>query len=171
MARFLHRVFCFGSCRASAWALAFFFLAGLISGAIASFRCGPEYISLMRVIPCGSVSIVRLYLLLLVPFLLSYASWVLDSVLLFPICFCRAFLFSFVHTGFCASYGPSGWLIRWLVLFSDCASLPLLYLFWCRRLKGREEKHAMDFFLLALLLLIGMVDYCMILPNCAAFLF
>jgi len=170
MARILHRQFSLGSCRASAWFLAFFFLWGLVCGVSACRGCGPEFAALMRGLPWEAVSIVGLILCLLFPFLISFASWVLDPVLLFPICFCRAFLFGFVHFGLFLSLGDGGWLLRWLVLFSDSISLPLLYCFWHRRLSGRSLTFLCCLALTALLIFIGTVDFYLILPKLGAFL-
>lgn len=170
MARFFHRQFSNGSCRASAWVLAFFFLWGLLCGVIACRGCGPEFAALMRGLPFGTVSIVGLILCLLFPFLLSFASWVLDPALLFPICFCRAFLFGFVHFSLSFFHGSGGWLLHWLVLFSDSLSLPLLYCFWYRRLLNRQLSIRHGFVLMALVTVIGTVDFYLIEPGLGAFL-
>lgn len=166
MARIFHRVMRFGSCRASAFVLAFFFLLGLLSGVSAGIGCGPESVSLMRGLLREDVSIVRLCLFLFLPFLLTCVSWVLDPVFLFPICYGRAFLFGFVHTLFFISFGSAGWLLRWLFLFSDGLSLPLFYFLLSRKLKRRS----VGVLLPLLVILIGMVDFYLILPKSAAFL-
>lgn len=157
------------SCSEKTCMLAFFFLAGILCGSYFSFRTGSVSILLMRGISKGSVSIVSLLLALFLPFLLSFASCVLDSVLLFPICFCRGFLFSYIQTGFILSFPSSGWLLRWLVLFSDGTSQAVLYLFWrqsiVKKLVGRES--LVPF--VCLLVLIGLFDFYIILPYYKAF--
>jgi len=158
------------SCRGSAWFLAFFFLCGLMCGVIACFGCGPEYSSLMRSCSRNTVSIVGLILSLMLPFLISYSCWVLNPLFLFPVCFCRAFLFGFVHFGLCTFCGDGGWLIRWMVCFSDCFSLPFLYFFWYRCLAGRGISQLCRFTPAGLLILIGILDFYLISPNVVGFL-
>ena len=108
----------------------------------------------------------RLCLFLSLPFLLTCVFWILGPAFLFPICYGRAFLFAFVHTLFFISFGSAGWLLRWLFLFSDCMSLPLFYFLLRRRLARRPAGPLLPM----LVILIGMVDFCLILPKSAAFL-
>ena len=51
-------------------------------------------------------------------------------VMLFVLCFLKAFLFSFVSMGVLAYAGSGGWLLRYLFLFSDCVTLPVLFGYW-----------------------------------------
>lgn len=157
------------SCREITCMLAFFFSAGILCGSYFSFRTGSVSIPLMRGIPDGSVSIVSLLLTLFLPFLLSFASCVLDSVLLFPICFCRGFLFSYIQTGLILSFRSSGWLLRWLVLFSDGISQAVLYLFWRQSIVKSHVRRELLVPFVCLLVLIGLFDFYIILPYYKAF--
>ncbi len=150
--------------RASTRMLAFFFSAGILSGSYFSFRIGSIFTSVMHSTMDRSVSIVSLLLTLFLPFLLSWASCILDSVILFPICFCRGFLFSYIQTGFILCFPDTGWLLRWLVLFSDAAGLAVQYLFWLRCVAGRGRGRNMFLLFGGLLFLIGLVDFYKILP-------
>ena len=169
MAKVFDRQFSRGSCRVSAWVLAFSFLFGLVSGVLACCGCGPEFASLMRGLPSDTVSIVGLILCLTFPFLLSFTSWVLNPWLLFPVCFCRAFLFGLVHGGIVLFWDAGGWLLRWLIIFSDCLSLPLLYCFWLSCL-GNRVFFRRIFVSLTLIMIIGTVDFYLIWPKLGAFL-
>lgn len=169
LTRIFHWIFRKDSCRLKVSVLAFSFLAGILSGAWLQVRSGLENVTLMRSIPGGAVSIVRLYLILFLPFLLVYASWLLDSVLVVPICFCRVFLFSYIHTGFAACFGQNAWALRWLALFSDMVSLPLFYYFCLQRIRGRQRGLAESFLFVPKLLVIGMIDFYIILPFYRAF--
>lgn len=151
--------------------LAFFFFAGIICGTYFCFRSDLSLLTLMRASPDGSVSIVSLFLILFLPFLLSFVSCILDSVLLFPICYCRAFLFSYIQTGFIFCFHPDGWLLRWLILFSDGMGLVMLYLFWVRVIQKGKCGFGMLSMFSAGFLTIGLFDYYIILPYYAAFRF
>lgn len=169
MTRFFTSFIRLDSYSLSTYMLAFFFSAGLICGTYFFFRTDSIVISLMRVIPDGSVSIISLYLILFLPFLVSLVSCILDSVLVFPICFCRAFLFSYIHSGFVLCFPSTGWLMRWLVLFSDGMGLAVLYLFWQRQLRNRKDGISLLCLTASVLLLIGLFDFYIILPYYEAF--
>lgn len=158
------------SCSASAWFLAFFFLSGLLFGMVVCCRHDPVISSWMRVLPLADVSIVGLLLCTFFPFLFSYVSWVLNPAFLFPVCFCRAFLFGLVHLSAFLAWEHGGWLMRWLILFSDCLSLPLLYCFWRRCLSERSVHRCSLSMFAVFFLLIGTVDFYLILPNLGAIL-
>ena len=150
--------------------LAFSFLAGLLSGAACFLGTDPSLVSLM----CGSrfdaVSIIGLCLTLALPFLLSCCSWIYDSGLIFPVCFCRAFFFSYLHGLFSVCLGPAGWLLRYGVFCSDCLSLPLLYFFWRRQLRPHGRNIPIRLLCTGLAVLIGIFDYHVIVPVIGAFL-
>lgn len=158
-------------CRVGRHTLAFFFFAGILCGTYFCFRSDFSLLPLMRVSPSGSVSIVSLYLILFLPFLLSLVSCVLDSVLLFPICYCRAFLFAYIQTGFIFCFCSEGWLLRWLILFSDGMGLTMLYLFWVRVIQKGECGFGTVSLFCAAFLVIGLLDFYIILPYYEAFRF
>lgn len=155
------------SCRSTI--LALFWISGLIAGAAAYFFAGHFLSSLMHGILSGSVSIVSLLCVTVLPFLFSaFAVYICEPRLLYPICFGKAFLFSVVSMAVWISFGSAGWLVRWLLMFSDLVSLPLLYLFWLRHISGQRSFSGLEILLVAsACMLIGSVDYCCISPFVA----
>lgn len=127
---------------------------------------------MMRGAASGSVSIAGLLGITTLPFLISaFAVSFSMAWLIFPVCFCKAFAFSFVSLGVLQAFGSAGWLVRLLLLFSDCAGMPLLYGFWLRHLPGGRPVGVWETaFLLAACVLLGSVDYRIISPFLAGLL-
>ena len=51
---------------------------------------------------------------------------------LLPIVFLKSFCFAYTSRLLTQDFNTAGWLIQILTMFSDCASLPILWLFWHR---------------------------------------
>ena len=120
-------------------ALAFCWLLGLICGVALFLYAGTPVLPLMRGILSGSVSIVSLCVIGLIPFLFSaYAVYLSKLWLLLAICFCKACLLSFISIGITFAFGSAGWLMRALLLFSCNILCVLLYFLWTRLLLGRK---------------------------------
>lgn len=83
------------------------------------------------------VSIVSLLFSTFLPFLITAIAVMLAPWMLFPVCFCKAFLFSYVAMGICRTFGEGGWLHLGLAMFARLAMLPLLYHLWLKLLGGR----------------------------------
>ena len=141
--------------------LGYFLIFGLISGLafyrfttgtfLAHMRCKSEtFIS----IGWGSASFV-------VSVLLSRFLGCISSTVVYLICLCKAFLFSFAHCWVMYSFSGSGWLLRWIFLFSQIASLPVLCFYWLRLLSGRKPP---DFCVYVMLFLINYLDQAFIAP-------
>ena len=139
--------------------------AGLILGIVYTY-CTQPFASLMRSAVSGSVSIVGLGAVLFLPYLLTVSTvCFFRSVCLIPIAFCKAFFYATCATGVALSFGGSGWLIRWLLLFSDTASLPVLYWMWLRSLEEHRNPRNQAFWVSAgALAIIGVTDYMVIAP-------
>lgn len=166
MARFLLRD-CSGFWRkGNTVFLALFYFLGLLSGAVFCISSGHIISSLMRSVPGGTVSIVGLLCVTALPFLLSaFAVFVSEPRLVFLICFGKSFLFCVISLGLVAAYGSAGWLIRWLLMFSDSLGMPVLYLYWLRILSSWDKPPLCETFVFgSLFLLIGSIDYCLISP-------
>ena len=165
MARFLHRYFSWIRRNANMVILAACFLAGFVLGIRMSH--GAELsVSLMRSALYGTVSIVGLLAVLLLPFLFSaLAVYFSKSQLLYGIAFLKAFLFAFIATAVSSVFGNAGWLARFLILFSDSLNLPLLWLYWLRHIPGKRAYQAADAMVLACCIcLVGIADYILIMP-------
>ena len=123
----------------SVYLLSICWLVGLSCGIFLFLYAGTPVISLMRRAPVGSVSIVSLFCIGLLPFLFTAcAVFVSELRLLFLICFCKAFLFSFAFTGISVAFFSAGWLICILLLFTDGIGCIVLYSIWVRLLSGRR---------------------------------
>lgn len=149
--------------------LAFFWVTGLACGILVHLTAGSLLVPLMRSAACAPVSIFGLLCVSVLPFLLSaFVVFLSKPVLLLPICFGKAFLFSFVSLGIYQAFGSAGWIFRWLLLFNDCACVPLLYWFWLRYLSGDRPLYCWEAALiLSLEMLIGSVNYNIISPFLA----
>lgn len=168
--RFMAHMFHGGSGRSKySVALALFWICGILCGASLFLMAGSSNASLMRGLVSGSVSIVGLLGVTVLPFLISaYAVSISEPKLLFPVCFGKAFCFSYVSAGILWSFGSAGWLIRWLLMFSEFLTLPVLYGYWQRHISGKHPFSGMETgCILALLILIGSVDYRCISPFLA----
>lgn len=149
--------------------LAFSWLTGLLAGAASAYTAGDILFPLMRSAPGCSVSIVSLLCVACFPFLISaFAVFISQPWLLLAVSFGKAFCFALVSTGILASYGSGGWLLRWLLCFSDCAVLPLLYWYWMRYISGDRAFSGPETGLaLCLGLLIASADHHFIVPLLA----
>ncbi len=146
---------------ASAW------LLGLVSGSFFSVSAGNSFLLTMRAAASSHVSIFGLLASILLPLLFSaFAVYISQPWLLVPIAFGKAFFFSYLALAVLSAFGSAGWLIRWLLMFSDSLSLPVLWWYWLRAVSGRRKfADTAAAFLAALV--IGSVDFYMISPVLA----
>jgi hypothetical protein len=119
----------------------------LIFCGIAAVSCaGTQVSSLMREAFIRPVSIVSLAITVFLPLLISaFAVFTSRLWVLYPLAFYKAFVFSFSAYGALIAFGSAGWLIRFLLLFSDFLLLPVLYFFWHRQISGSGKKFKSDF--------------------------
>ena len=109
--------------------LAFCWIVGLAFGIELSFTAGDSFLYLMRG-SYGSVSIVHLLLITLLPFLFSgMILYIPSPSLLYGLCLIKGLCFGFVSAGCLLAWGSAGWLVRLLLMFSDFLSLVPLW--WC----------------------------------------
>lgn len=168
MDRFLNRKLPHLSRRMMFLLLAFFWCLGLILGVCSSGMAGEPLLSLMRTAASGRVSIFGLLTAILLPFLLSALAVFLNQFWLFlPIAFGKAFLLSFTGYGVFAAFGSAGWLIRLLLMFSDCCSAPLLLWLWMHCVAGSRKPLFSVSGPALLALAIGSVDFYVVSPFLA----
>lgn len=165
MARFLHHVLRSLQRKWEIVFLAFCFSMGLVFGTLSFYRADLSS-SLMHGAISGSVSIVHLLSVILLPFLLSaLAVFFSKPKLIFAIAFLKAFNFAFISAGVFAAFGCGGWLVRWLLMFSDCLTMPLLWLYWLRNAFGCRAFRIWEVgTTAAAYCLIGCLDYYFIMP-------
>ena len=139
--------------------------AGLISG-IAYSHCMQPFASLMRGAASGAVSIVGLGAVLFLPYLLTVSAVLFSrSGFLFLIAFSKAFSYAVCATWVEFVFQNSGWMIRFLLLFSASTSLPVLLWLWFHCIGGTKNTCNNAFYIAAgYLLAIGIIDYAIIAP-------
>lgn len=173
MARFLHQFDTFTIRRNRNFLLALSWALGLGFGAL-TFRYGQDRIvSLMPSVLLSRLSIVGLAASALLPFLLSViAVYYAVPLTLTIICFAKAFLYAYISCGICQAFGDSGWLVRWLLLFVDNLTIPVLYLYWLRHISGcRRFRPEVTVLYLAVLIVMILTGHACIPPLVMAISF
>ena len=137
MARFFHSFHLSFMRKTSHCFLAFSWLLGLGAGGLIYRSSGESLSSLMLLAATGQMSIVSLFLRTSLSFLISaFAVYFSKPRFLFAVSFLRAFLYGYVVCGVFGAYETCGWLIRWLLLFSDTFVCVLLYVYISRHITG-----------------------------------
>lgn len=128
--------------------------------------------SLVRSVVDSRSSIVGLLTVLTVPFLISAILFKLSLPTLgFCIVFIKSLLFSYCSCSLVLAFGEAGWLMRWLLLFSDSCTVVLLLWLWIRNITGQGKKIKSDLLFCCLItVLIGCVDYYILSPFAAMLL-
>ena len=140
MVRFFRPRYFSLSRKVSATILAFTLFIGYFLGSCLAALTVSSFHSLMRSALTGSVSIVSLLSVTLLPFLFSaFAVYIRQYWLFLPIALFRCISFSFLGSVILYAFGSSGWLICLLFLFSDILSLPLLCWFWLRHISEGDR--------------------------------
>ena len=122
----------------------------------------------MRTAVSSRVSIIGLLSSVVLPFLFSaFAVYLRQPMLLIPIAFLKAFLFSFLGYSVSAAWSHAGWLITGLLMFGSFASIPMLYWYWQRYIGGRGFENGVFCLVLGSLILIGILNYYLIVPFLA----
>ena len=168
MGRFLNlKRLCFQRKNRSPY-LALCFSLGLIAGAVLAAASGSSLNSMIPLAADKPGSLSGVLLTALLPFGLSaFVGLIGELLLLYPIVFWKAFLVSFIGVGVMGAYGSAGWLMRLLLLFSECCTLPLLILFWIRLLTGQGSRTMFSALNVLAAVLIGSLDYCIVSPFLA----
>ena len=118
--------------------LAISFLLGILCGLAAFAFVDAASVSLMRRVLTAPVSIVGIFCSVLFPFLLSaFMAFLYGPGWVCVVCFCKAFLHTYISTGLLMCFQGCSWLMRCFLLFGDCA-LPVLYWFWMQCLRRHQ---------------------------------
>ena len=145
--------------------LAFGWFTGLVTGAFLSSLIVDCTANAIRVNIAGPASAGSLILTTFLPFLVSAIAVFLSKPVFLPlIAYCKAAVFSLVSFVTLRSFGTSGWMIRFMVMFTDIITLPLFYSF-CRRHLDKDARFQVcdGAYLLALFLICGF-DFSYISP-------
>ena len=169
MARFLLHENTHRSRRPAVFLLALAFLSGLLVGCVIQLSAEFDSLSWMRGMADAPVTIVGLLSVVFLPFLFSaFAVYASQRWLLFPIAFCKALSFALAACGISIAYGSAGWLMRFLLMFTDILSLPLLAFFWLRYSGGGRRLSLYSVFTyFAAAACIGSIDFFVISPFLA----
>lgn len=144
--------------------LLFLWLLGILSGCCWVQRVPDSYFSLMRTLVQTRASIVGAILILFLPLVISAFALAHSKYwILYPLVFLKAFMFGFSAGCVMLAFGNAGWLVRWLLLFSDSFMNVCLLWFWfkggsCDNI-SRELVHAVLFASIVFCL-----DYCAVSP-------
>ena len=124
--------------KCATWILAFSWTLGLAVGlcAMAASFLGPAFFQAADVLPSFFSIISVLLLPIVISLLVLFAG---QRWLIFPLAFVKALAFSYVGWSVVITFGSAGWLIRLLMMFSDCASIPLLWWFWNKALTSEFD--------------------------------
>ena len=163
MARFFRRFLSIRPHQWCTWFLAVCWSGGLLSGILVF---GQVRVALMAPGMLSQVSPGNLIMANLLPFLFSaFAVYIQQSKLILPIAFLKGCLFSFVSMGVMASFGSAGWLVRFLLMFSDLLLTVLLYFYWLGHISGfRRFSVLRSGGLAAVVALVASVDYYWVAP-------
>lgn len=114
-------------------------------------------------------SFVGILVVTFLPIIISaIAAYFAVPLLIYALCFLKAFCFGFGLCGIVSVFGYSGWLIRLLLLFSDSGMAVLLFCLWCRILSHNFNAVHRDFLIItAGAAVIGTVDYFLVSPYLA----
>lgn len=158
------------TCRRRQIFLAVFCFAGALSGVYASRFTGAAFLPLTRMALFSPVSVVGCSVCCVLPFLFAaFAVYISCRWLLYPVCFIKLFLHCWFGFSMMTAYGPSGWLLRLFLQFSDGCLIPVLCWFCLRQLSGRGETFKWDLCLcLPAAFMAGFIDYCVITPLLAS---
>lgn len=169
MGRFFRTCFTGLSRRYIAVVLAFVWCSGLVLGSAAAYYADTSFLSMMRTAVSGRVSISGLFAVFLFPLLFSaFAVYISCYWLFVPIAFLKAFSFSFFGCCLARSFGIAGFMVRMLVMFSDCLLMPVLLWLWfsscCRQKRSVILRHCIA---VLFLICIGFIDLNFISPFLA----
>ena len=166
MARFLHTSQSVYLRKYVKMLLALLWALGLAAGAIAFACIDTDLVSLLTQAAEIQPSLGPLLVTATLPFLFSVVAVYLDSPRnLFWLCFLKAFCFAYVSCAVMTAFESAGWLIRWLLLFTDICSVAVLYCFWHRHITGvRSFSPGTAAIYQAVLCLIAGIDFSVISP-------
>lgn len=146
--------------------LAFFWSAGFCLGIYIASQTNKFVSSMMRAAPFSSVSIVGLFVVSLLPLIVSaFAVYGSAPLAILPVAFLKAFGFAFCSEIILSAYGSAGWLVRFLLLFSDSCVCVILLWFWFRNINGATYSTKKELAVCTgMTLLLGSIDYFFICP-------
>ena len=145
--------------------LAFSCASGLFLGLFLASFSDASFFSLMRMAVSCRVSIVGLFAVSYLPFLISaFAVFIRKPRLLYAVMFIKMLLIAFCGLSCLAAYPSAGWLVRILLQFSDLLLVPVLCWFSLRHVCGAGNLKRDFSFCTALFVFVCSLDYCVVSP-------
>lgn len=169
MDRLLRHNFSFLHCSPKRSVFAFLWVGGMILGAVLSLSADTLLVSTMHAAVHSSMSISGLLISILLPlFLTALTVSISQPMLLFPIVFLKAFLYSYIRVGLLVSFDVAGWLLQMLLMFSETLTLPLLWYCWLRAASD-DRRAAFRCALICTFFAVGIgcFDYAFVVPFLA----
>lgn len=162
---------CFDQSGLPIFAFCIFWMFGLSAGVYTASTLPLSILSLVRTILYDRTSVILLILIRCFPLFAAFIVCLLyRPVLVIPIAFIKAFSFAFSAYGIVLAFGNAGWLIRWLLMFSDSISILFFVWFSIRNISNNQKSLIKDFvvcFLATTFFCIS--DYFAILPLSMSF--
>ena len=145
---------------------AFFWILGIVLGFCYASAATDFTSSLMLSVVDGRLSIIGLLLVLIFPLFISFVIFRFSKpLLLLPILFFKAFSFGCCIFSIAFTFGDAGWLVRWILAFSDSCAVVVLVWFCLKNAAGNKETLKTDFMISLLSsAAIGCIDYLCISP-------
>lgn len=142
------------------------YILGLLFSFIAASSAGEALLSAMRMVSLSHVSIIGLLCSLLIPvFISAYAVYSNESWIIPILSFLKAFAFGYCAYAIMAAFQTAGWLVCYLVMFSDINLLCVLWWFWLRQYpQGDRRLGTCTMIAVAAASMIGILDYLLIAP-------
>ena len=145
--------------------LAFLWISCLLLGIYVASN-DPNILSLMHIVPNCDVSIVGLGIVLILPVLFSIVGLLYQrSGVMYFIAAAKAFMSGYILYGVVYCYAGAGWLVRFLLLFSDNGATVLFLWMLFSHINGRKNTFWTDAAVcLFAAILIGITDYLFVSP-------
>ena len=145
--------------------LAFLWVIGFVCGCSCA-ACADNFVSLMRACCDAGVSIVGLFFVPFLPFLITAVAVYFSAPLIVYLTgLCKAFLLGFCFCAVHSGFSTGGWLVSLLLLFTDLVTVPALLWFQCC-VVGASRKTVFKCGILALFWFVAVAaaDYFWIVP-------
>ncbi len=129
----------------SKYVISCFFTFGLLLSFLAASAVGEALLPAMRMVQFSHVSIIGLLSALIIPvFISAFAVYSNESWIIPILAFLKSFTFGYCAFAITAAFGSAGWLVRYLILFSDIHLICILWWFWLRHYPEKGKRILLD---------------------------
>lgn len=167
----------FGFFKSRIFLLTILFLSwiiGVFLGGAVFYLSKPSFVALMRSASCCTVSIVGLFILIVIPFLISaIAVFCSCPFLIFPLCFLSALSYGVCSFAVFASFGSAGWLAQLLIMFSENCAVLSLFVLWSQSIcSSFHIKPSLFGICFSVAVIAGIIDFVFVSPfSVSVFIF